>query len=283
LDFQDRFCKLPSSKPIWKGNYDPVMGIYTDYIDSLNLNTSLHSVDLAKMLQESNPDSFLLSRYHPGFFLIDFIEKSFCMMSLGYSKIFGYDIKYFLENGLDSYREKINSNYFEVLNNKVLPANLAFLTSFKHSNNNDFIFSWNYEFTTKDGKQINIMQRCSYILDPKTNLPIGAFGFANDVTNFCQDHSIIQTIEEVEGKNGGRTFKTIFKKVHYVIEEHSQLTKREIEVAKWICEGLSSKQIANKLNISINTIHNHRQNMLHKTSCQNSLELLSHLIKNRII
>ena len=54
----------------------------------------------------------------------------------------------------------------------------------------------------------------------------------------------------------------------------SALTKREKEILLCIAEGLSSKQIAEKLFISENTVSNHRKNMLAKTGAKSSAELV---------
>lgn len=43
------------------------------------------------------------------------------------------------------------------------------------------------------------------------------------------------------------------------------LTKRECEVAKLLISGLSNKEIAQFLNISINTVRTHIDNILSKT------------------
>ncbi|HEX3165392.1 MAG TPA: LuxR C-terminal-related transcriptional regulator, partial [Chitinophagaceae bacterium] len=55
------------------------------------------------------------------------------------------------------------------------------------------------------------------------------------------------------------------------------------DVLKYLADGLSSKQIAGKLNISINTINNHRKKMLLKTNCKSSAELISYTAKHGIL
>ncbi len=57
------------------------------------------------------------------------------------------------------------------------------------------------------------------------------------------------------------------------------LTRREKEILLCIAEGLSSKQIAHRLDISENTVSNHRKNMLSKTGARSSAELI-HLYNN---
>ena len=53
------------------------------------------------------------------------------------------------------------------------------------------------------------------------------------------------------------------------------LTKRETEIFHLIQKGLLSKEIANKLQISIHTVNIHRQNLLHKLEVQNSIEAIN--------
>jgi DNA-binding CsgD family transcriptional regulator len=62
-----------------------------------------------------------------------------------------------------------------------------------------------------------------------------------------------------------------------------KITNRELEVLRFLATGLSSKQIADKLGIAIKTIDNHRQNMLHKTSCKSSGELVAYGITKGFI
>ena len=52
------------------------------------------------------------------------------------------------------------------------------------------------------------------------------------------------------------------------------LTNREIEVLCLIQKGLLSKEIADRLCISIHTVNIHRQNLLRKLGVQNSIEAI---------
>lgn len=46
--------------------------------------------------------------------------------------------------------------------------------------------------------------------------------------------------------------------------ETSKLTRRELEVLKWVAEGLSNKQVAKQLSVSLYTVKNHVRNILRK-------------------
>lgn len=51
-----------------------------------------------------------------------------------------------------------------------------------------------------------------------------------------------------------------------------ELTKREIEILKLVRKGLLSKEISDKLSISVHTVNTHRQKFLEKLGANNSFE-----------
>ena len=53
----------------------------------------------------------------------------------------------------------------------------------------------------------------------------------------------------------------------------SELTERELEVLRELTTNRSNEEIAEKYNISLNTVKRHIQNMLNKTGYKNRLEL----------
>ena len=67
---------------------------------------------------------------------------------------------------------------------------------------------------------------------------------------------------------------------HLMQQSRTKLTLRELEVLQFIAQGFSSKQIADKLFISENTVSNHRRNMLRKRGAKSSAELVSHNLHN---
>lgn len=62
-----------------------------------------------------------------------------------------------------------------------------------------------------------------------------------------------------------------------------QLSKRELEILGLISQGMMSKEIADRLFISVNTVNNHRQNIIEKMSVENIPEALSYAGKIGII
>ncbi len=61
------------------------------------------------------------------------------------------------------------------------------------------------------------------------------------------------------------------------------LTRREMEILKLICDGYSSKDISEKLFISINTVETHRKRILLKLNVKNSVGIVKYALENHII
>ena len=53
------------------------------------------------------------------------------------------------------------------------------------------------------------------------------------------------------------------------------LTNRELEVLRLMKQGSLSKEIANTLKVSINTVNTHRRNILRKLKANNSIEAVN--------
>ena len=66
-------------------------------------------------------------------------------------------------------------------------------------------------------------------------------------------------------------------------EKQSQLTKREIEILGLLARGMVSKEIAEELFISVNTVNNHRQRIIEKMDVANTSEALNYAMRIGII
>lgn len=66
-------------------------------------------------------------------------------------------------------------------------------------------------------------------------------------------------------------------------ERQSQLTKREIEILGLIAKGMASKEIAEQLFLSVNTVNNHRQRIIEKMDVSSTSEALTYAMRIGII
>ena len=61
------------------------------------------------------------------------------------------------------------------------------------------------------------------------------------------------------------------------------LSSREIEILVGVCRGLSNQEIADELFISKRTVDKHRANIMEKTGCKNTANLVVYAISHRLI
>jgi DNA-binding NarL/FixJ family response regulator len=66
-------------------------------------------------------------------------------------------------------------------------------------------------------------------------------------------------------------------------EPQSELSEREIEILILICQGFSNQEIADQLFISKRTVDKHRANILEKSQCKNTAQLVMYAIKRKLV
>jgi DNA-binding NarL/FixJ family response regulator len=65
--------------------------------------------------------------------------------------------------------------------------------------------------------------------------------------------------------------------------ERNRLTARELEVLQLICDGLSNRDIATRLNLSVNTVAVHRANIMNTLGLHKTAELVVYAIQNGLV
>ncbi len=66
-------------------------------------------------------------------------------------------------------------------------------------------------------------------------------------------------------------------------EKEEKLTKREIEILRLIAEGMTGKEIAQKLFLSLSTVNSHRMNVMKKLDIHDTARLVKYAIQNKLI
>jgi len=123
------------------------------------------------------------------------------------------------------------------------------------------------------------------------SIEAGADGFLNKDTSLNELLSAIEQICNGEGYFSenitGIIYKSYINRIkrdkNYSPETQKNLTDREIDIIKVFSEGLTYKEIAARLNISVKTIETHKANILKKLELNNIIELVKYAIKNKII
>lgn len=105
----------------------------------------------------------------------------------------------------------------------------------------------------------------------------------------CSREEILEAIDEI---SAGKQFYcgNIFSLLQNNAEEELvsvcdgiSLSSREIEIIKLIAEGLTNKEIADKLFLSAHTINTHRKNLMQKLGIKNTAGIVIYAFKENLI
>lgn len=119
-------------------------------------------------------------------------------------------------------------------------------------------------------------------------LSSGANGYLPKDTSMNELLEAINTIYHGENYFNKDISNTILKsiinksKTKSDTEKIESLTKREKEIIRLVVEGLSNKEIAGKLFISIRTVDSHKTNIMHKLNLKSSVELVKYALKRNL-
>lgn len=77
----------------------------------------------------------------------------------------------------------------------------------------------------------------------------------------------------------------IYENVHFIkanLDKFNLLTKKEIEVCKYLCAGNSLQEVADAMNISVHTIKNHKINIYKKMEVNNFFRFYNFAVKFKL-
>jgi len=143
------------------------------------------------------------------------------------------------------------------------------------------------KYVTENFPDINIL-----ILSMHSNeefitkaLNAGANGYLPKDTSMNELLQAINIIAKGENYFNKGISDTILKSMvnKSKVSKNDTLTSRELEIVHQVVEGLSNKEIAEKLNISVRTVDSHKNNILHKLGLKSSVEMVKYAIKNKLV
>jgi DNA-binding CsgD family transcriptional regulator len=206
--------------------------------------------------------------------IINQTTSSYEFISDNIKTITGYSTQDFYEDGFDFGMSITDKQYTPYLNKYIIPC--IFENIEKHAKTNELNkikFTYNCKIKRKDGKSIWIQQTVTIIKVDKNGTPLLISLSMIDINNLKKDDIINFSI--LKSTNEGY-YNAIYTQDYSITKNELNLSQREIEVLNLIMEGKSSREVAEKLYISLNTVKTHRKNMLDKTGCKKSTELINY-------
>lgn len=143
----------------------------------------------------------------------------------------------------------------------------------------NYMFSFNHRYIRSDGSISQFLHEGFLTYNNVKSLPVLNVIVFTEIGDIKTDDTIVLSIFRYSDLQG---FEKIFTQV-YADSQNQLLTSREIEIVRLCHQGLSSKMIADKLDISIHTVKNHKRHCMEKTLTHNITELIHYCLQNHWI
>ena len=204
-----------------------------------------------------------------GITVFDLHKKQHIYSSYNFAGIFGYDLEEIEKQGNDYFNSRVHpEDFLGLLKNGVTIMKFYFQLPKEERSNYKFVNE--YRILGHENKYLRVIEQHQALeLDKSGNiwLTLG-------VIDISPDQSDLQQIKSQVFKfNTGQIIPISFS------DESVTLSKREKEILSLVKEGLLSKEISDKLCISVHTVNTHRQRILEKLGAANSLEAAAYASK----
>jgi len=166
-----------------------------------------------------------------------------------------------------------------LLCDKIFPDILKFMEQIPADERPDYRLSFNHRYIRKDGTTSQFLQEGTLLIPDDESPPVLNLRVFTEIGDFKTDETMILSIFRYSADQG---YQKVCTKV-YSNNDNSQLSQREIEIIKLCLDGLSSKMIADRLNLSIHTVKNHKRNCMEKTLTHNIGELIHFCMRSHLL
>ncbi|WPU91875.1 helix-turn-helix transcriptional regulator [Mucilaginibacter sabulilitoris] len=236
------------------------------------------------MIGNLSGNSFdLLAHNAPVVYLNDYRSNSYVFMSKTIKSLCGHDAEAFIRGGIGHAVSLFHKDDLRLFNEQIFPDRLKFLKSIPASEHKNYLFSYNFRIKTKAGHYISILQKNTFIQSDLRGNPLMSLGMIYDISAYADPAKTVHTIDKFSTDAPCSKIQTLEQTNYYLDDRYKQFSNREREVLLWMADGLTSKEIADKLSLSEHTVINHRRNMQEKTNTPNAISLVAYSIKKNLI
>ncbi len=200
-------------------------------------------------------------------FMVDVFKGIYDFASDNFSTLFGYNpawIKTIRKQG-NMLEDRIHPDDRSQLIDYQIEHGL-FIYSLAQEERNDYQQIFQLRMLNTKRQYVNVISRHQAIQKDRN----GKAWIIMGVVNIAPDQTPAEKVKRtVLNKKTGEIHTSA------PISPEKQLTRREKEILLQIRQGLLSKEIADRLNLSIYTVNNHRKNILAKLGADNVIEAIN--------
>ncbi len=200
-------------------------------------------------------------------FMTDYQQMKYAYISPGIKNIIGYSPDQFMQLGLESFFQTVHPDDKSKLKTVHKMMFDYFYNTPKEERKN-LKFDYNLRIRTIEQKYIHLLHQITFVKLTIDGEPALDYSTCTDISKYKNDNNVKLTIY----KHKNNVFNQIFE--YNIADNEISLTKRQSEIMELISQGMTSKQIAEKLFISFDTVKNHRRNIIMNSCTKNMAETM---------
>ncbi|WP_165022097.1 LuxR C-terminal-related transcriptional regulator [Dysgonomonas sp. ZJ279] len=223
--------------------------------------------------EKHKPYIELLAQVHNSCVLVAEYGVRYLFLSPNFKEFFGYDsskLEAPEESGADYLETRIHPDDLLVLGN-IQKRLIDFIFGLPLEQRTDYKHIFEFRALNKEQQYIRVISQHQILEIGERKDPLIMLGIVDYSPNQSDFEDVRFRLMNI--KTG--------EVVPFPIVENSpkNITKREIEILKLVNNGMLSKEISDKLSISIHTVNVHRQNILQKMEVANAFEAVNYARK----
>lgn len=217
--------------------------------------------------------------YNSTFFCVTNTQMlTFEFVSKNLTALLGYTVNEIKNGGMKFFWSKIHPDDVEHWIKSLQELMNFTMDEIETSERNKMNYTWNYRLKNAQGNYVNIIQNTTPLEFDNQNKPIVGLAHytvlsANIKLDICASAKYLNDNNEYETKYFNNFSQKLLS---------DGITNRERDIIRLLVLNKSSKDIAEKLHISSNTVDTHRRNILKKMNISSTGELIGILKNNPV-
>lgn len=205
--------------------------------------------------------------------------QSYEYIGKNFEPTLGLDRNKMMSNGLNYYIAYYHPDDISILFKAFEDLMVFTMTHLNLEQRQRVVYSWNYRIKDAKGKFKNMQVQQTPIFFDANGKPIIGYSL-NTITGNGKIEPIVATCKLFNSDN---IYETLYTKNYYYDSLANLLSKRELEILKFIGKGNTTKFIAENLNISEQTVSSHRKNILKKIELNSTAEIIAYCNKYDVV
>lgn len=241
--------------------HNHIQEVFFKYLSQIKLDEK--NLDYSAINKHTSVLQTLSDIGNSGTGIFDLCKREFIFYSSNFGELLGYEPGDYKDIGQQFFASKIHPD-------DAIKCSINGVSVLKILNNFSSDEKFNYKLIT-EYRMLNSQNQYVRLIEQYQVLELDTFGRIWLMLNVVDVSSNQDVFEESKSQLlNFRTGKIIPIEASQKVQV--ELTRREIEILKYVKDGLLSKEISNKLAISVHTVNTHRQRFLEKLGAKNSLE-----------